>query len=498
MAAQLYFEDRAGQFARLNVSNVSTSQTLAYEHDSWTTQRDDETGDYIESMILWVSAPTTTVRRSLINRLQNLLNEADSPVNTCRVVEQTDGEGRRTATVLSGRLEPIADRVLHRDLTGEANRWALVFRRTPWEVSLQTETWHEASNYPATTAATLPDSLTEGNMAGRVETLSIAPNNLATGTKFWYGIKPAWQDISGFSPFIRVGRSATNDPHVWLSNDCQFADSNGNVAAPINAIGDYCLYTNFTQTTDLALRFIAPLRYWNEHTETPANRIKYVGEYLLVARMMVRPGIPGSTIDPDTIVAVQARTALGARGVGSTQEPVYVYDRANVWQMINLGRIRVGAGTWNRNIMELEGLGNFRVEILAQLVDGTAGASSVYFDNMFLVPAEYYVYVESPSTQIIDSGSRVDVITTERGDVAAFAASRTFVGGQGVESGTFPVYAQFSVELPTVEHNGWGIPFQRGSKFVYVMEDTQPNSTSGTSHITVIAAPRTHGYTPGT
>jgi len=304
--------------------------------------------------------------------------------------------------------------------------------------------------------------------------------------RFWLGIKP---NRTGFTSRA-ISPSNSWDPKVWVGEPGKQASLSQDTSRldDVSSVDGNKLVTNFTWNTGWQNRFALPISRWNYPlTLNDTNRMHAVGEYHLLARYKV-------TGDDDSVIGVRFGTGW-ERGTSVTWNTDH-YLRpirgagASQWHYEDFGKINVASNVWGKEVSDRLVLDGFRIWMGASLAGGTAGRTTIQFDDAVLVPANHFIYVDAGYE--VDSNERVEVYVSPTGVVNAFAvnsSSNDYAGNPLVGK------RRITANIADVSDEGWGVPWEPQSMLVCVADrETSEKAVGSNMRIDIAMKRRTENF----
>ena len=147
-----------------------------------------------------------------------------------------------------------------------------------------------------------------------------------------------------------------------------------------------------------------------------------------------------TTDDPNTTFGLQAATGWGDRPEINKLDKLYLESTAKQFRYVDMGVITIGGDSFFSESIDRSWLTEFSLSIHATVIDGVTGAeiytdnntSFIYIDDMYLVPADKFLYYEI-ETPIGDTevSKRIEVYGHESDAVYGMVVNRDEFSGIG-------------------------------------------------------------------
>ncbi|NIQ09999.1 MAG: hypothetical protein GWO23_10095 [Gammaproteobacteria bacterium] len=308
--------------------------------------------------------------------------------------------------------------------------------------------------------------------------------------KLWLGIKPNETGFSTLDPTIKFGFPS----YTLLEGD---NDAFYRIDLRETAIDDHYIAVTFETKPNWTVRTRSPIKRWNDYiidntdVLTNVNRAlhHYAGMYHLVGRYR---------IEGDSDAVVGFCVGAGWENINSVNwntkyflRPALNSQNEKQWQYKNFGTINIGGGLWGMDVQNRLVLDNFSIFTQSQLAQGDSDVE-FHMDNMELVPANHYLYLELDKR--IGPRNRIEVFQNIIGKVHAYVAESRQKDRPGFPlQGLRNVYSGIS----NITEENWAVPWEEKSLLVAVADDDQFNSKNSRSQLRLDMAikHRTEGYT---
>ena len=374
----------------------------------------------------------------------------------------------RVALVYGGTITAIDHQIVRSDLSRGAALFAVTIERSVWEHHGQIGgvekdfldiSGHGGYRYIDTGAAT-------GDVPARIKSFIINPLGY-TMDRAWMGFKAATagrlvndDQTARFDPTIKTYAASVlsggSDGGVVLS-DTSFIEGNGIYVSFHNLLpGGPLIDTAWRR------RWEFPIDKWNTATATTAHLPYYLGEYYLLLRYKT------SDIG-DAKIGIRAATGYRDDVSNTYLDNHYLTNTDGQFRYLNLGKIRIGGEGWTTEARNRTYLSGFRIKIDATLIDGDYKDDRLYLDNMYLVPADHYIYVKLGRP--IAGGARIELYQQYDNTVTGYVTARFDDDGPG----PLPVTRQMFFTIDDIKSENWGWPVELGSAFVIVSDREEPN-----------------------
>jgi len=451
-------------------------------------------GVAMESFTVFADAAPNVIRaniRAVQDRLAlaHDIRENHSPHDRVQIIERlTDEEETRIATVLGGTITPVDDGVASRTQFRGATLYVITIERfLLWEHgTAQSVRSSSVSSHGGT--VDIPARMAFGTQNGRIRTMVVSGNGAVRTKKFWSGIKTSPRiPLSNFDPEIQISRTACQ-----INEGFSVFDDDLSTSGFLDGVG---VLVTFNSGTDWARAYSILLPDFNASSASEEYRDIYHGRYHLICRYRTED------TGANEYFGIRAKYGWNTDVNAVTNEPVYVRNTQGEFREVDLGVITIGGDAFSNETINRAKLERFGIAIQAAVWDNKVDlANSPYssgnlsllgLDNMFLVPADNYIYVEL-GTQIGGSlaNRRAEVYTHDNDAQYGMVVDRDDIDNL---SNPISQYRIVYETIPVIDSTSWSMP-TLPSKLVFVADSEGGTLlTAATVSIQLQVATRTVG-----